>query len=242
MDTEVEKSLPSWLPLVVGAALVVQFAGLGVWQVGRGLQKLETRDAFEQQGGYANYYDGADVDAFQRIRADGRFIGSKQILLDNIIVDSRYGYYVLTPLELADDEPLLLVNRGWIAKTGQQPDLPALAAGIEVDRSRTTVRGRAGSLPRAGMRMGEPFEGASGWPLVGVYPTADDIEAVLGRPVQPVVLLLDAEEPAGFLRQWMPAEFGPGRHFGYAFQWFAMGAMLTGLLAWHYRNRTFSDA
>lgn len=240
MDTKVEKSLPSWLPLVVGSVLVAQFAGLGLWQVGRGLGKLETQDAFAAQGGYANYYDGADVSAYDRIEADGRFLESRQILLDNIIVDGRYGYNVLTPLELGDDEPLLLVNRGWIEKTAQQPDLASIAAQIEVDDARTTVRGRAGSLPRA-MRMGEPFEGAAGWPLVGVYPTAEDIEAVLGRGVQPHVLLLDADEPAGFVRRWLPADFGPERHFGYAFQWFAMGIALTALLAWHYRRRSFAD-
>lgn len=240
MSTRIEKSLPSWLPLVVGGVLVAQFAGLGLWQVGRGLAKIEARDAFEAQGGYANYYDGADVSAYDRIEAGGRFLGSRQILLDNIIVDGRYGYYVLTPLEIGDDEPLLLVNRGWIGKTAQQPDLGSLAAQIEIDEPRRTVRGRAGSLPRA-MRMGEPFEGASDWPLVGVYPTAEDIEGVLGREVQPVVLLLDADEPQGFVRAWLPADFGPGRHFGYAFQWFAMGVALTALLAWHYRRRSFAD-
>lgn len=240
MNTKVEKTLPSWLPLVVGAVLVAQFAGLGLWQVGRGLAKIETRDAFAEQGGYANYYDGADVSAYDRIEAGGRFLGSRQILLDNIIVDGRYGYYVLTPLELDDDEPLLLVNRGWIEKTAQQPDPALLAERIELDGSRARVRGRAGSLPRA-LRMGEPFEGATGWPLVGVYPTAEDIEAVLDRAVQPHVLLLDADEPAGFVRRWLPADFGPDRHFGYAFQWFAMGIALTALLAWHYRKRNFAN-
>lgn len=240
MDTKVEKALPSWLPLVVGGVLIAQFAGLGLWQIGRGLAKVETQDAFEEQGGYANYYDGADVSAYDRIEAGGRFLESRQLLLDNIIVDGRYGYYVLTPLELDVDEPLLLVNRGWIEKHEQQPDLASLAARIDLDDARTTVRGRAGSLPRA-LRMGEPFEGAGGWPLVGVYPTAEDIESALGRAVQPVVLLLDADDPDGFERQWLPADFGPGRHFGYAFQWFAMGIALAVLLAWHYRKRSFAD-
>jgi cytochrome oxidase assembly protein ShyY1 len=30
---------------------------------------------------------------------------------------------------------------------------------------------------------------------------------------------------------------GPGRHFAYALQWFAMGIVLAGLLAWNYRKR-----
>ena len=77
-------------------------------------------------------------------------------MLDNIIVDSRNGHYVLTPLVYSDEEPLLIVNRGWIEKTGEDIDPSALA----LPDSRVTVRGRAGALPRAGYRMGAAIESA----------------------------------------------------------------------------------
>ena len=41
------------------------------------------------------------------------------------------------------------------------------------------------------------------------------------------------------LRHWVPEEMGPGRHYAYAFQWFAMGLVLAGLLAWNFRKRGF---
>lgn len=236
MNTDTEKSLPSWLPLVVGAALVVQFAALGAWQISRGLGKLEAREAFETEAGYANFYSGATLRPYQPTRASGRLLGDRQFLLDNIILNSRYGYYVLTPLELAPDEPLLMVNRGWIEKSGQNPDRDALRERIDVPNAQLTVHGRAGSLPKAGMRMGNAVEGASDWPIVAVYPATADLAAELGRPVHDVVLLMDPEDEYGFLRHWVPQEMGPGKHFGYALQWFAMGAVLTALLVWHYRK------
>ncbi|MDX1516630.1 MAG: SURF1 family protein [Woeseiaceae bacterium] len=237
MNTQAEKSLPSWLPLVVGSVLVVQFAGLCAWQISRGIEKLEQRDAYESETGYAHYYDGAEVRAYQRIKANGRFDSDRQFLLDNIILNSRYGYYVLTPLELGDDEPLLIVNRGWIPKSGPVADPAEAATQLPVDEGPKTVFGRVGSLPRAGMRMGDPILPGSDWPVVAVYPTAADLEARLGRDVQPFVLLMDPQDDAGFVRHWVPEEFGPGKHFGYALQWFAMGAVLAALLAWHYRRR-----
>lgn len=238
MNTTSKRPLPAWLPFVIGALLVVQFAGLGVWQISRGLEKRESQDAFNEQSGFFRYYDGAEVRPYQRLMADGSFLTGEQFLLDNIIINSRYGYYVLTPLELAADEPLLIVNRGWIEKPGLNPDMTAIAGNIDVTDSPLTVRGRVGALPRAGVKMGEAILSRDRWPQVAVYPAAEDLELSLGREIQPFVLLMDPEDEHGFLRHWVPEEMGPGKHFGYALQWFAMGAVLAGLLIWNYRKRT----
>lgn len=241
MNHSSKKPLPAWLPLLVGSLLVVQFAGLGAWQVSRGLEKAATRDAFAERDAAATVVDGMDVRPYQPLKATGRFDADRQLLLDNIILNSRYGYYVITPLELSADEPLLLVNRGWIEKPGLEPDLDAIRETIAIGEGEVTIRGRAGSLPRPGMRMGDAIVDQDGWPKVAVYPAAEDVESALGRSVQPFVLLLDPDEDGGYLRHWVPPEMGPGRHYGYALQWFAMGAVLAGLLVWHGRRRGFSN-
>ena len=241
MNTASKKPLPAWLPLVVGGLLVVQFAGLGVWQISRGLEKAAAREAFAERGTAAQVSDGMTIRPYQPLKATGRFDSSRQFLLDNIILDSRYGYYVVTPFELDGDAPLLLVNRGWIEKTALEPDLEELKAAIRIDGDRVTVRGRAGSLPRPGMRMGDAITAQGGWPKIAVYPATVDVEKALGRAVQPFVLLMDPDDEDGFLRRWVPQEMGPGRHYGYALQWFAMGAALLGLLIWHGRRRGFSN-
>jgi surfeit locus 1 family protein len=129
----------------------------------------------------------------------------------------------------------LLVNRGWIEKTAEPLDTSRL----DLPADRLTVRGRAGSLPRAGMKMGDAVNAEDAWPKGAVYPSTEEVAAALGREVQPFVLLMDHEEEHGFFRHWVPTEFGPGKHFGYALQWFAMGAVLSGLLIWNYRKKRF---
>jgi len=225
--------MPKWLPFVLGTLLVVQFAGLGVWQVNRGLEKRATNNAFDAQAGFTAWSNGMEIRPYQRLEATGNFDADHQFLLDNIIINSRYGYYVLTPLRIADDEPLLLVNRGWLEKAGQDVDPQR----ISLDSIRSTVRGRAGSLPKAGYRMGDAIEPGSAWPHHAVFPLLAELAAALGQDVQPFVLLMDPDEKQGFLRNWEPAEMGPAQHFAYAFQWFAMASVLGALLAWHSRKR-----
>lgn len=237
MNQAPKKSLPRWLPIVLGTLLVVQFAGLGVWQVNRGLEKRATHQAFNAQSGFAAWSNGMQIRPYQKLSASGRFDADRQILLDNIIINSRYGYYVLTPLIVGADEPLLLINRGWLEKAGQDldPQRIALQAGT------MSVNGRAGSLPKAGYRMGESMQPGASWPKHAVYPTLAELAAALGQDVQPFVLLLDPADEHGYLRNWEPSEMGPAQHFGYAFQWFAMAAVLGALLAWHSHKRRFRN-
>jgi len=232
-----KKQLPTWLPLIVGAFLVVQFAGLGTWQVLRGLEKRATQQIFRAESIYTPWHDGMAIRSFQNISATGRFDSAHQIVLDNIIINSRYGHYVVTPLEIAADEPLLLVNRGWIEKTPAGFDTDRLA----LPEGEVTVRGRAGSLPKAGYKMGDAIAESEKWPKHAVYPSGEEAAAALGREIQPFVLLMDHNEDFGFLRHWVPSEFGPGKHFGYALQWFAMGAVLSGLLILNYRKKRFDS-
>lgn len=233
MGSAIQNSIRGWLPYALGALLVVQFAALGVWQVSRALEKRADQDAFESQSGFTTFVDGMEVRPYQRLEAEGTYDADHQFLLDNIILNSRYGHYVLTPLVYSDDEPVLIVNRGWIERSSKDIDPTAIAVGD----GRLSVRGRVGSLPRAGYRMGESIAFPERWPQHAVYPTLEELSASLGREVQPFVLLMDPEEDFGLLRHWVPEEMGPGRHYAYAFQWFAMCVVLAGLLIWNFRKR-----
>jgi surfeit locus 1 family protein len=235
VNGKTKKPLPTWLPLVVGAFLVVQFAGLGAWQVSRGLEKRAAQYAYSDETGFKAWQDGMEVRSFQRLKATGSYDSEHQVVLDNIIINSRYGHYILTPLEIAADQPLLLVNRGWVEKTNTGFD----ASRLELPTDELAVRGRAGSLPKPGYKMDDAFDAAQSWPKHAVYPSSEEVAVALGREIQPFVLLMEHDEDHGFLRHWVPSEFGPGKHFGYALQWFAMGAVLSGLLVWNYRKKRF---
>jgi surfeit locus 1 family protein len=233
VNDAVKTKIRSWIPYVIGAILVVQFAALGVWQVSRAVEKRAEQQAFVAQSGFSSWSDGVSVRPFQKLKVTGRFDVGHQFLLENIIINSRLGYYVLTPLQVADDAPLLLINRGWFEREGAEvaPDE------LSLPDSTVTVRGRAGSLPRAGYRMGEAIPADAEWPKRAVYPILDEIADTLGQPVQPFVLLMDPEDDYGFFRHWVPEEMGPGRHYAYALQWFAMSIVLAGLLIWNFRKR-----
>jgi surfeit locus 1 family protein len=233
LDTDSKKTLPGWLPYFTGALFVVLFLSLGFWQVARGFQKQEIERLFAAQTGYVSWSAGMDVKPFQRLKASGHFDSRHQFLLENIILNTRPGYNVVTPLDLGDSEPVLLVNRGWVSKLD---DVRATGF-LDVDEDRSVVRGRAGHLPQPGFKMGEGVAPGQQWPKLAVFPDYGEIAAALGREVYPLVLLLDPQDEYGFVREWQPPKFGPGRHFAYAFQWFVMGTVLAGLLVRSHRRR-----
>jgi surfeit locus 1 family protein len=143
-----------WLPYALGAVLVAQFAGLGVWQISRAQEKRAAQEAFDRETGFTRFVHGMEVKPYQQLSAEGRFDAEHQFLLDNIIVDSHYGYYVLTPLVYSNDEPALIVNRGWIEKTAEEIDPSALALPDSRSLGRVTgwaqrsSRGRHGRATR----------------------------------------------------------------------------------------------
>jgi len=236
VNTQSKKPLPAWLPLVVGAVLVTLFAGLGAWQVSRGFEKRIEHQVFADEAGFATWHDGMDITPYQRLQVTGTYDNDRQVVLDNIITNSRDGHYVITPLGGFGEGPALLINRGWVARTNEPLD----ARSLEVPTEWVTVRGRVGALPRAGMKMGDAFTPGDDWPKNAVYPSYEEMATALGTDVQQFVLLLDREEEYGFSREWTPSGFGPDKHFGYALQWFAMAAVLSGLLIWNHRKKKFN--
>src|SRR5210317_1458597 len=95
VNSKTKKPLPSWLPLIVGSILVVQFAGLGAWQISRGLEKRATQQLFQADSSFTPWQAGMEVRPFQRLSVSGRFDAGRQLVLDNIIINSRYGHYVI---------------------------------------------------------------------------------------------------------------------------------------------------
>ncbi|HZD53786.1 MAG TPA: SURF1 family protein [Woeseiaceae bacterium] len=220
-------------PPLAALVLALLFTGLGVWQLDRAEQKRALAAAFQNEGEPVDVAGSAAPRRYQHMRAIGRYLDDRQFLIDNIVIDGRLGYYVITPMELPGGGPLLLVNRGWTAKTGAaQPD-------IEIGTDPRTVTGRAGGLPRVGLRPGAAFAKESGWPKVAIFPKSDELAQALGRRVLPFVLLADPEPQSGLVRRWEPREIGAGRHIAYAVQWFALAlAVLVTAVVVYRRKRS----
>ena len=234
----IEKPLfRKYAPPVAGLIFIALFLSLAFWQLDRAAEKTAMLELFENEAPYSTVSNFDSLNEFDRIQVDGTFLADRQILIDNIVQNGRPGYFVITPFRPGNRQPLLLVNRGWVAKTGFAGELPE----IDVDVNIRAVRGLAGRLPRVGIRPGEAFEGPVSWPRIAVYPTLDEVATQLEETVLPVVLLLAPDADDGFARSWRPNVSGPMTHYGYAFQWAAMATAVAVILFWRLRRRRQRD-
>jgi surfeit locus 1 family protein len=204
---------------------VALFVSLGFWQLDRAEQKrslLAQASAGEADTVRATADTLGTLPRYQRVSVHGRYDGQRQILLDNMYsVQGRPGYRVLTPLQL-DDGAWVLVDRGWIAPGATRAQLPA----IDVGESARTVVGRLDNPPQPGMRMGDEADLGKGWPRVLHYPTQAQLERVLERPLAQRIVMLADDQQDGYERAAKPLQHvDPGRHVGYAVQWFAFAVV-----------------
>jgi cytochrome oxidase assembly protein ShyY1 len=215
---------PAWAWLLT-AAVAGLFAALGQWQLGKGLTKARMAEATADRASEPEIISSALGAPFgmhvRRAQATGVYLADQQLLLDGQSNRHRPGYRVWTPLLLPLSGAAVMVDRGWIPHDRAAFDGSA-PAGTQ------TVTGAWRALPQPGLRL----EGTvncpepKAFPAVVLYPTPDDLECLLSRPVVGGLLLMDAEAPAGFVREWTDFGFPPERHYGYAFQWFALAIVV----------------
>ncbi len=212
-----------WAALAVCVVIAAALA-LANWQLGRAREKQALIDAFDRGLERTAVLGGGSVESLPRyhhLSVRGRYDPAHQVLIDNMPSSTgRAGFRVLTPLRREDGGRPLLVDRGWVPLGLRREVLPE----VTIDAGPRTVAGRLDQLPVPGIRVGAAdTPGDTRWPRVLLFPTFDDLERVLGEPVEPRILLLDADQPGGYERVWRPAlEFPPERHLGYAVQWLAL--------------------
>lgn len=216
---------------MTGAAVIAigVFVSFGQWQWNRGAAKSVLWESFQR--GNATTLDGTgagleELALYSRVRVEGRYAPTRQFLLDNRTHAGSAGYEVLTPFTLTDGQTIL-VDRGWIPFGGFRDRLPDVdfAAG-DILR----VAGRLARLPSPGLAAGRASPGeTAGWPKLASFPVMDELEGALGVPLADRILLLDAGEPHGFVREWRPPGMNPQRHYSYAIQWWIFAVIAAGL-------------
>jgi surfeit locus 1 family protein len=219
---------PKLFTSVLTVLILVMLVSLGRWQLRRADQKRALYDAFDKGTDATRVIDvrTASVARYQHVEARGKYDESRQILIDNMTnADGRAGYFVITPFALAGGG-WLLVNRGWVPVGASRAALPAI--GVAGDAR--TVYGRSDHLPSPGIQMGTPATLRPPFPAVANFPTRPQIEQLLheaswSRAAD--VVLLDADQPDGYVRQWQAPGFPPVRHIAYAVQWFGLALALS---------------
>jgi len=222
------------LPSVVGLLLLALLISLGFWQLDRAAQKRALLQAYDDRPTDAairvdeHFALGPDW-RYRRAQIIGSYDHAHQFLLDNRVLQGRVGYHVLTPLRLAQGDAVVLVNRGWVAQGATRADLPPLPAPADAELS---IEGLIDFPSDKVFVLGEGEDRDPGWPKVLQQIRLDLHAQQLGVRLLPMVLLLDKDQPGGFVREWNPVVIGPERHVGYAVQWFALAAALVILYVW----------
>jgi surfeit locus 1 family protein len=216
--------LPFTLLAVIACLLFVR---LGFWQWHKGEDRQLAWQRFTH-GTDTLVALGAraadDVPLFQRVRVTGSLDGAHQFLLDNRSYRGTPGYEVLTPLK-RDGARTLLIDRGWVPFSGSRRTLPDVALPASAQAA-ADFTGRVAQLPAAGLASGRaPPEQGSRWPKLTSFPAPPDLEAALGVPLEPRIVLLDAAAPYGYARDWQPPGMPPLRHFSYAIQWWCFAGL-----------------
>ena len=220
-----------WLLLVATLLAAALTARLGFWQLDRAAQKIALQAAIEaeaQRPAIANAELGGTGQLHRRVALRGSWVVERSVWLDNRPMDGRVGFFVVTPLRLAGRSEAILVQRGWAprnqADRNRLPSVATPAGEVEV----------VGRLAASPSRLYELGAGSPGAIRQNLDPEAFAVESGLRllplTVVQTAGSTTDADD--GLLRHWAAPELGLHKHYGYAFQWFALCALILVLYVW----------
>ena len=217
---------------VLGVALT---AGLGAWQLGRAAQKIAMQSALESRAqlpvlsaaDLARDVEAAALQHFRPARLRGHWVAERTVFLENRQMNARVGFYVVTPLQLEGRPEAVLVQRGWVVRNVNDrsllPQLDSPAGPVEV----------TGFIAPPPARLYEFSPVATG----AIRQNLDLAGFAIETGLRLVPLSLQQNDSAGtakdgLLRQWPRPAVDVQKHYGYAFQWFAMSALMAGLYVW----------
>ncbi len=224
-------------PAIVLLAAVLAAAGtarLGLWQLDRADQKNRLHDAQQrqrllppiQQSALAREVAATALQLHRAVVLKGHWLPAQTVYLENRQMNDQPGFYAVTPLRL-DDGSAVLVQRGWVPRDLMDRTrivLPPLPDGA------VQVQGHIALSPG---RLYD-FAGAASGPIRQNLDIAAFAHET-GLPLRPLTVVQDDGPVApadGLKRQWPQPAADVSKHYGYAFQWFALCALIVGLYVW----------
>ena len=159
-----------------------------------------------------------DKAVYRSIFLEGKF-GEESYLLDNRLYKQEAGYEVFSIFESLNNN-IYIVNRGWVSKE-------AFNNKEILKNSRVSIEGIYSPFRRFGLSLLNETQ-ALGWPKIVQQLDYKGAVSDLGEGVKDVVIQLSAGSPGAYEPIWLPAEFKPSRHYGYAVQWFGLALVLVG--------------
>ena len=247
-----------WVVTLAALLALSATVSLGRWQLSRAAQKeaLQAEIEAQQQRPPLDQETFLAIDkpadALHRpVRLRGLWLAAQTVYLDNRQMHGVPGFYVLTPFALEGSEQTVMIQRGWIQRnfTDRAQLMP-----VETPAGLVEVTGRIAPPPAHLLELGKPAASASAaasasvpeaapageaaQPAVGSSPIRQnlDLEAFRSETRLPLRTDLTLQQigaaSEGLQRDWPAPALGVEKHYGYAFQWFALAALMTGLYVW----------
>lgn len=224
-------ALRFWLVTLAAVLTAGLTFSLGQWQLRRADQKLTLQAAIDKQK-VLPALDNRALAATENIAnlvhrqalLQGVWQDAHTVFLDNRPMGGKSGFWVVTPLALEGSRRWLLVQRGWVPRDfTDRTRLPVLStpAGL------VTVSGRMAPPPSKLYEFG-------GEPAGRIRQNLDvtAFSAEIGQPLLPLALLQTGLPGDGLRRDWLAPATGVDKHYGYAFQWFGLCALVLALYVW----------
>jgi surfeit locus 1 family protein len=204
---------------------VIAFVNLGLWQVRRLDERREANALVSARLAeserplaevLAEVGDDPDELAYRRVSVDGTYLTDQELLLSVRPHGGSPGHHLLTPLETAGGEGVL-VDRGWVPLPLDDPPVSQAAPG----EGPVTVRGV----------LFPPLEDP-GSPPDAEFVRQVDLARIAGRTsieLAPVYLLAQEQvppAPGDLPRPGDLPELDEGPHLSYAIQWFLFAAIV----------------
>lgn len=221
--------------LVAVAALagIAVTASLGSWQWGRGEQRTALHEAQLARERTAPVpvpellaaRDSAPEALLHRpVVLRGLWLPERTVFLDNRQMNAVPGFYVVTPLRIEGSEAVILVQRGWVQRDfSQRERLPP----VQTPAGVVEVRGRLAPPPAKLYAFDTEEKG----PIRQNLDLAR-FRAETGLPLLALSVQQSGAPSEGLLRQWPQAGSGAEKNYGYAFQWWALAALIAILYVW----------
>lgn len=225
-------ALRFWTVTIAALATMVVTASLGRWQLDRAAQKLALQAQMDARQALAPWRNGDLLEAgagildgvYRPASLSGTWVPSASVFLDNRQMNGRTGFFLVTPLRLSGSDRVVLVQRGWVPRDfNDRTRVPSIAT----PPGEVRVEGRLAPPPGKLYELGEAGEG----------PIRQNIDLAAfaretGLPLLAVSVQQSGDASDGLLREWPRVAVDVSKHHGYAFQWFALCALVGILYVW----------
>jgi len=216
---------PGIVPTIGAAVAIALTLALGRWQTERAEEKAAHQTLLEARMNEAPVLLTGSVESpeplvYRHVRAAGQWVAEGQIFIDNQVLEGRAGFHVMTPLRLESRKEAVLVNRGWVARSGDYPRAPAVA----VPSGRIEVAGVATLPPKRVLELAADTVSGNVWQNLSI----ERYRRQTGNPVLPIVILADRPAPGLTAMRERP-DAGIAKHREYALTWFALAATVLAL-------------